>query len=430
MRCDTQQHPFYGGIDVHARTMFLCILHRDGAMLVHRHRPAGPEPLLKAIAPSREAVVVCVACLFTWDWLVDLCAREGLPCVLGHARSMQAIHGGNATHDQRDAQHMAVRRRGGRLLQASGSPAARRATRALRQRRGPLTRTRAAVRAPIQQTHRLDTLPASGQKRASKAHRGGGAARCPAPAVPTRVAVDLALRACADPLRRDGALTSVQTAQQHDAPTVSRLPAGPGIGHIVHVVWLSERQESTRVPRLQDGVASGRLGTCAQASAGQREGTPGAQSGHAYRTWACSAAVGLCLRTHPAGHKSLARVEKTPGQGKAWTVVAQTRARAVSARRRRATVCERPKVLNASERGAGEPHASRDAPGLSLASGALMLALPRQNTLPEENNVRPNTAEKQVENPRLGSVCLLTTGVLIKVRPCSWLTRSPPGTTL
>jgi hypothetical protein len=61
------------------------------------------------------------------------------------------------------------------------------------------------------------------------------------------------------------------------------------------------------------------------------------------------------------------------------TVWAQTRARAVSARRRRATVCERPKVLNASESGAGEPHASLDAHGLSLASGALMIAL-RQRT--------------------------------------------------
>ena len=71
-----------------------------------------------AIAPSREAVVVCVACLFTWYLLADLGAREGLPCVLGHALSMPAIYGGNATHDTSDAQHMAVRLRGGMLPQA------------------------------------------------------------------------------------------------------------------------------------------------------------------------------------------------------------------------------------------------------------------------------------------------------------------------
>ena len=58
MRLSTQQHPLYGGIAVHARTMSLCLVHRDGAILGHRTRPAGPAPLLQASAPSREDVVV------------------------------------------------------------------------------------------------------------------------------------------------------------------------------------------------------------------------------------------------------------------------------------------------------------------------------------------------------------------------------------
>jgi hypothetical protein len=65
--------------------MSLCILHRDGAILVHRNRPAGPDPFLKAIAPYREDLVVCVECLFPWYWLADRCAREDMPFVLGHA---------------------------------------------------------------------------------------------------------------------------------------------------------------------------------------------------------------------------------------------------------------------------------------------------------------------------------------------------------
>jgi hypothetical protein len=51
MRFDTTQHQFYGGIDLHARTMYLCILNREGEILVHRNMPAGPEPFLKTIAP-------------------------------------------------------------------------------------------------------------------------------------------------------------------------------------------------------------------------------------------------------------------------------------------------------------------------------------------------------------------------------------------
>ena len=66
MRFYTKQHPFYCGIDLHARSMYVCILSQDGAIVLHRNMPAGPEPFLKAIAPYREDIVVCVACIFSW----------------------------------------------------------------------------------------------------------------------------------------------------------------------------------------------------------------------------------------------------------------------------------------------------------------------------------------------------------------------------
>ncbi|HSF32693.1 MAG TPA: transposase [Candidatus Tectomicrobia bacterium] len=60
MRFYTKQHQFYGGIDLHARTMYVCVLNRDGEVLLHRHMKAAPEPFLKAMAPYREDLVVCV----------------------------------------------------------------------------------------------------------------------------------------------------------------------------------------------------------------------------------------------------------------------------------------------------------------------------------------------------------------------------------
>ena len=47
--------------------MYLCILNQEGEILLHRNMKAGPEPFLKAIAPYREDLVVCVECIFTWD---------------------------------------------------------------------------------------------------------------------------------------------------------------------------------------------------------------------------------------------------------------------------------------------------------------------------------------------------------------------------
>src|SRR3989442_8751296 len=134
----TQQHPFYCGSDLHARTMSLCILDQAGATLLHRHLTATPEALLKAIAPSRDQIVLAAACRLTWYGLADLWAAHGIPFVLGPALSMKAIHGGKATNDPIDAQTIAVLLRGGLLPQASGSPAERRATRDLLRRRMPL----------------------------------------------------------------------------------------------------------------------------------------------------------------------------------------------------------------------------------------------------------------------------------------------------
>jgi len=51
--------------------------------------PATPEALRKAITPSRAQIVLAAACLFPWYGLAALCADHGIPCVLGHALSIE-----------------------------------------------------------------------------------------------------------------------------------------------------------------------------------------------------------------------------------------------------------------------------------------------------------------------------------------------------
>ena len=152
-------------------------------MLLRREMHAAPGPFLQALAPSREDVVVCVECRSPGTWRADLCAPAGLPVVLGHALSMKAIHGGKATRERSDAPKIAVLRRGGLLPQASVSPAAMRASRALLRRRLHRMRHRAGRLAHSQQTNRQDHRPQIGKTRAYKANRGGVAARLGDPAV-------------------------------------------------------------------------------------------------------------------------------------------------------------------------------------------------------------------------------------------------------
>ncbi len=144
MQFYTKQHKTYCGIDLHARTMYVCILNQDGEIMVHQNFKAHPETFLKVIAPYRDDVVVAVACLFTWYWLADLCAQEGIPCVLGHALYMQAIPGGKAKNDNIDAQTIALLLRGGMIPQAYVYPSAMRATRDLLRRRRHCMRQRCA----------------------------------------------------------------------------------------------------------------------------------------------------------------------------------------------------------------------------------------------------------------------------------------------
>ncbi len=128
MRFYTKQHQYYCGIDLHARTMYLCVMNQAGEILLHKNMKTNQANLLKAIAPYRDDEVVSVECLFTWYWIADACAREGIAFVLGHALYMKAIHGGKAKNDKLDSHKIALLLKGGMLPQAYVYPASARHT--------------------------------------------------------------------------------------------------------------------------------------------------------------------------------------------------------------------------------------------------------------------------------------------------------------
>jgi hypothetical protein len=103
MRFYNRQHRHHCGIDLHVKTMYVCILDTTGQVLVHRNVKATPAAFLEVVAPYREDLVVAAECMFTWYWLADVCAAEGIAFVLGHALAMKAIHGGKAKNDKLDS---------------------------------------------------------------------------------------------------------------------------------------------------------------------------------------------------------------------------------------------------------------------------------------------------------------------------------------
>ena len=347
MRFYNRQHRHYCGIDLHVKSMYVCILDDTGRVLVHRNVRSTPEAFLETIAPYRDDLVVAAECMFTWYWLADVCAAEGVAFVLGHALAMKAIHGGKAKNDKIDSHKIAVLLRGGMLPQAYVYPAAMRSTRDLIRRRLHLVRKRGQLLAHIQNTRAQYNLPAFGRKLAYKANRAGVVEHFADPSVQKSIEVDLALIDHYDALVTDLELTIVREAKRHDADAFHRLRSVPGIGKVLALTILYEIQDITRFDRVQEFASYARLIKCTKESGGKKLGTGGAKMGNVHLKWAFSEAAVTFLRHNSAGKKLLARLEKTHGKGKALSILAHKIGRAVYYMLSRGTVFSMEKFLAA-----------------------------------------------------------------------------------
>jgi transposase len=329
MRFYNGQHRYWCGIDLHARTMYVCILDTEGQVLVHKNLRTTPEAFLEVVAPYREDLVVAVECIFTWYWLADLCAREGIDFVLGHALYMKAVHGGKAKNDRIDSLKIATLLRGGMLPQAYAYPAGMRATRDLLRRRLHLVRKRGQLLAHIQMTAHQYNLPPLGKRIAYPANREGVAEHFENRAVRKSIAVDLALLERYDTLLSELEADLVRQAKQHDPQAFQLLRSVPGIGKVLALTILYEIHDIRRFERVQQFASYARLVKCAKESAGKIYGTSGAKMGNVHLKWAFSEAAVLFVRHSPEGKKLRARLEKRFGKGKALSILAHKLGRTV-----------------------------------------------------------------------------------------------------
>jgi len=328
MRFYTKPHRHYCGIDLHARTMYVCILDSAGQVLVHKNLRASPEELLAAVAPYRDDLVIAVECIFTWYWVADLCAQEGIAFVLGHALYMKAIHGGKAKNDRIDALKIATLLRGGMLPQAYVYPAEMRATRDLLRRRLHIVRKRGQRLAHIQNTSHQYNLPPLGKRIAYPSNREGVAQHFEDRVVRKSIAVDLALLERYDALVTDLESYLVRQAKQHDPQAFRLLRSIPGVGKVLALTILYEIHDVRRFDRVQQFASYARLVKCAKESAGKKHGTSGAKMGNVHLKWAFSEAAVLFVRHAAEGKKLLAKLEKRFGKGKALSILAHKLGRA------------------------------------------------------------------------------------------------------
>lgn len=329
MRFYNQQHPFYCGIDLHTRKMYCCVVDAAGEILVHRNLQTRGDHFLNLIAPYRDGLVVGVECMFSWYWLADLCKKEKIEFVLGHALYMRAIHGAKAKNDKIDSRKIALLLRGGNMPIAFAYPKELRATRDLLRRRMFLMRRRAELLGHVQSTNWQYNLPPLTKKLSYKKNRDGVAARFAEQSVRKMVELDLSLIGQLDTHLSDVERYLERTVKIDDPQNFYLLRTIPGVGRILALVLLYEIYDIKRFESVGRFISYCRLVKCAHESAGKKSGSGGSKIGNAHLKWAFSEAICLLLRESPEAQRFVARKEKKHGKAKALSILAAKLGRAV-----------------------------------------------------------------------------------------------------
>jgi transposase len=309
--------------------MYLCILDSTGETVLHRNMRTTPDIFLRAIAPFRDDIVISAECMFSWYWLADLCAKEHLTFILGHALYMRAIHGGKSKNDKIDSMKIAALLRGGLIPMAYAYPQEMRATRDLMRRRNHFMRKRAELFAHIQNTASQYNLPVPPGKISKPKNREGLLDLFDDPAVKLTIAANLEMIKTYDTVLSGMERDIVKSAKHHDPISYALLKTVPGIGKITALIILYEVETISRFPRVQDFASYCRLVKCAKESNGKKYGTSGKKIGNAHLRWAFSEAAQLFLRCNKPGQKYLEKLSRKHGKGKALSILAHKIGRAV-----------------------------------------------------------------------------------------------------
>ncbi len=329
MRVYSRSHEFTCGIDLHARTMYLCVLDREGQPVLHRNLPCRPEAFLEAIAPFRSDLIVGCECLFAWYWLADLCEEESISFVLGHALGMRSVYGLKTKSDKLDSWKIAQLLRGGNFPLAYVYPRRFRATRDLLRRRLHFVRFRSELLTHLKMSEAQANLEPLKKRLDHAPNRSGFPERFPEGSSRSSIGADCRLLDAIDDLVGDLERELVACAKGDDLAAFYRLRSVPGIGEILGMTIFYEVPDFDRFDTVQQFASYARLVSPRSESAGKLGGSRGRKQGNVHLKWAFSEAAVLLLRNNPRAQKLHSRLVARFGKAKALSVLAHKLGRAV-----------------------------------------------------------------------------------------------------
>ena len=319
------------GIDLHARSMYVCVLDEHSRIRLHQNiRHNDFDFFLKKIQPFRHDLTVTCECLFCWYWLADACAQANIPFVLAHALYVKAIHGGKNKNDRIDSEKLARLLAGNLIPPAYVYPARKRSVRTLLRQRLKYVWRRAEI------LQRLENFQlAEGREPVARGSRNRDLwqerliAAYDNPHHQLSLQVDLQTVRHYDRMILDLEGQLVRTTRRQCGRDYALLQTVPGIGQALALTILYEVEDIARFESVQRFCSYCRLVKGTVASAGKIKSLRGARLGNPYLRWAIGEAAVLCRRHNPmmaAYHEQLVR---SKGAHKANAILAHKMGRAL-----------------------------------------------------------------------------------------------------
>ena len=338
-------HPYYCGIDLHARILYVCIFDQEGNTCVHKEIPADPEKLKQILEPYIGNIVVGVECMHCWYWVSDFCNDLGVDFILGHALYMKAIHGGKAKNDRIDSFKITKLIRGGNFPLAYVYPKKMRATRDLLRRRMKIVRHGADLKAHVANTTSQYNLPPNKVNLKNKDAREQLRSTFPDLSVQKNIDLDMAILDCYAQQLSKVEWYIQQQAKQHNPKHFHLLKSVWGIGPILALTIIYEIGDINRFASVQKFASYSRLVKCKAESAGKSYGTQGNKIGNAHLKWAFSEAAVLYLRGNKKAQRYLLKLQKRMSKAKALSALAHKLGRCVYFMLKNETVFDENKFL-------------------------------------------------------------------------------------
>ena len=280
---------FSCGIDLHAKSMYVCVQNKVGDVLLHRNMKNDFPLFLQAIKPYHKGIAIGVESTFNWYWLADECHKANLPFYLGHALYMKAIHGGKKKNDRVDSKTLADLLRGNLFPVAYPYPQEMRATRDLLRRRHRYVALRAEGYTHIQNTFSQQAiLDICHQDVKKKATRRQLPERLGHPDLAMTLDCDLDMIQALDAIICKIEKQVLAQAKHHDRNALYILMTVPGIGEMLAMTILYETHTITRFKSAQHFSSYCRLIKVEKKSAGKNTGQQNNKIGNPHLKWAFS----------------------------------------------------------------------------------------------------------------------------------------------